>query len=178
MAVSADALEPIRIDDVSRTFGGVVAIDRVTMTVPHGALLGLIGPSGSGKTTLVRMLTGTLLPTKGRIRVLGEAPHAFSRKVRERIGYVPQDFVLYPDLTASENVAFVASLFGMFWWRRRRRVREVLELLGLWDVRQRRSKDLSGGMRRGLEVACGLVHEPVLLFIDEPTAGVDVRQLR
>jgi ABC-2 type transport system ATP-binding protein len=164
---------PIRVTDVSRSFGDVLAVDRVTMTVPQGALLGLIGPSGSGKTTLVRMLTGTLLPSSGEIRVLGRAPHEFPRTTREVIGYVPQDFVLYPDLTASENVAFVASLFGMFWWRRRRRVREVLELLGLWDVRHRRAKELSGGMRRRLEVACGLVHEPVLLFIDEPTAGVD-----
>jgi ABC-2 type transport system ATP-binding protein len=165
--------EPIRVDDVSRSFGDVVAIDRVTMTVPHGALLGLIGPSGSGKTTLIRMLTGTLRPTSGEIRVLGQHPHSFLRTTRERIGYVPQDFVLYPDLTASENVAFIASLFGIFWWRRRRRVREVLELLGLWEVRNRRAKDLSGGMRRRLEVACGLVHEPSVLFIDEPTAGVD-----
>ena len=162
--------EPIRVDDVSRSFGDVVAIDRVTMTVPHGALLGLIGPSGSGKTTLIRMLTGTLRPTSGEIRVLGQHPHSFLRTTRERIGYVPQDFVLYPDLTASENVAFIASLFGIFWWRRRRRVREVLELLGLWEVRNRRAKDLSGGMRRRLEVACGLVHEPSVLFIDEPTA--------
>ena len=173
MTVTQSATDPIHVKDVFRSFGDVVAIDGVTMTVPQGALLGLIGPSGSGKTTLVRMLTGTLMPTSGQIRVLGEAPHAFQRSTRERIGYVPQDFVLYPDLTASENVAFVASLFGMFWWRRRKRVREVLELLDLWEVRDRLARDLSGGMRRRLEVACGLVHEPGVLFIDEPTAGVD-----
>lgn len=159
--------------DVHRRFGEIVAVDGVSLTVPHGALLGLIGPSGSGKTTLIRMLTGTLLPSSGEIRVLGQAPHSFSRAARESIGYVPQDFVLYPDLTAAENVAFVASLFGLFWWKRRKRIREVLELLSLWEVRDRRAKDLSGGMRRRLEVACGLVHQPTLLFIDEPTAGVD-----
>lgn len=159
--------------DVRRRFGQVVAVDGVSLTVPHGALLGLIGPSGSGKTTLIRMLTGTLLPSSGEIRVLGEKPHSFSRATREAIGYVPQDFVLYPDLTAGENVAFVASLFGLFWWKRRKRVREVLELLSLWDVRDRRARDLSGGMRRRLEVACGLVHQPTLMFVDEPTAGVD-----
>lgn len=173
MAVTQSVTDPIHVKDVFRSFGDVVAIDGVTMTVPQGALLGLIGPSGSGKTTLVRMLTGTLLPTSGEIRVLGEAPRAFRRATRERIGYVPQDFVLYPDLTASENVAFVASLFGIFWWQRRKRVRQVLELLGLWEVRDRLARDLSGGMRRRLEVACGLVHEPGVLFIDEPTAGVD-----
>jgi ABC-2 type transport system ATP-binding protein len=165
--------EPIRVKDVYRSFGDVVAIDGVTMTVPHGALLGLIGPSGSGKTTLIRMLTGTLLPSSGEIRVLGEDPRAFRRATRERIGYVPQDFVLYPDLTASENVTFVASLFGMLWRRRRKRVRQVLELLGLWEARDRLARDLSGGMRRRLELACGLIHEPVVLFLDEPTAGVD-----
>jgi ABC-2 type transport system ATP-binding protein len=165
--------DPIHVKDVFRSFGDVVAIDGVTMTVPQGALLGLIGPSGSGKTTLIRMLTGTLMPSSGQIHVLGEAPYKFQRSTRERIGYVPQDFVLYPDLTASENVAFVASLFGMFWWRRRRRVRQVLELLDLWEVRDRLARNLSGGMRRRLELACGLVHEPAVLFIDEPTAGVD-----
>lgn len=165
--------DPIRMTDVHRRFGQVVAVDGVSLTVPHGALLGLIGPSGSGKTTLIRMLTGTLLPSSGEIRVLGQAPRSFSRRTREMIGYVPQDFVLYPDLTAAENVAFVASLFGLFWWKRRKRVREVLELLSLWDVRDRRARDLSGGMRRRLEVACGLVHQPSLLFVDEPTAGVD-----
>lgn len=173
MTVTQSVTDTIHVKDVFRSFGDVAAIDGVTMTVPQGALLGLIGPSGSGKTTLIRMLTGTLMPTSGRIHVLGEAPHNFQRSTRERIGYVPQDFVLYPDLTASENVAFVASLFGMFWWRRRKRVREVLELLDLWQVRDRLARDLSGGMRRRLELACGLVHEPAVLFIDEPTAGVD-----
>ena len=173
MTVTQPVTDPIHVKDVFRSFGDVVAIDGVTMTVPQGALLGLIGPSGSGKTTLVRMLTGTLLPTSGEIRVLGEDPRDFQRATRERIGFVPQDFVLYPDLTASENVAFIASLFGIGWWRRRKRVRQVLELLGLWDVRDRLARDLSGGMRRRLEVACGLVHEPGVLFIDEPTAGVD-----
>jgi len=105
MTVTRSVADPIHVKDVFRSFGDVVAIDGVTMTVPQGALLGLIGPSGSGKTTLVRMLTGTLLPTSGEIRVLGEDPRAFQRATRERIGYVPQDFVLYPDLTASENVA-------------------------------------------------------------------------
>jgi ABC-2 type transport system ATP-binding protein len=173
MTVTQSVTDPIDVKEVFRSFGDLAAIDGVTMTVPQGALLGLIGPSGSGKTTLIRMLTGTLMPTSGQIRVLGEAPHSFQRSTRERIGYVPQDFVLYPDLTASENVAFVASLFGMFWWRRRKRVRQVLELLDLWQVRDRLARDLSGGMRRRLELACGLVHEPAVLFIDEPTAGVD-----
>jgi ABC-2 type transport system ATP-binding protein len=151
----------------------VVAVDDVTLNVDRGTIVGVIGPSGSGKTTLIRILTGTLEPTSGSVSVLGERPHKFRRHTRERIGYMPQNFVLYPELTAAENVAFVASLFGLLWNRRRRRVREVLELVELWDERNRRADRLSGGMQRRLELACALVHEPVLLFVDEPTAGLD-----
>jgi ABC-2 type transport system ATP-binding protein len=158
---------------LTRRFHDVVALDDVTFEVDRGTIVGVIGPSGSGKTTLIRMLTGTLEPSAGRVRVLGENPRRFHRRTRERIGYMPQNFVLYPELTAAENVSFVASLFGLLWNRRRRRVREVLELVELWDVRNRRAEQLSGGMQRRLELACALVHDPVLLFVDEPTAGLD-----
>jgi ABC-2 type transport system ATP-binding protein len=158
---------------VGRAFGDVVAASDVTLDVPEGSILGLIGPSGSGKTTIVRMLTGILAPTSGELRVLGEEPRRFRRGTRERIGYMPQLFVLSPDLTARENVTFVASLFGMLWRWRAQRVKEVLELVELWDVRDRPASQLSGGMQRRLELACALVHEPALLFFDEPTAGID-----
>lgn len=158
---------------ISRRFRDVVAVDDVSLDVARGTIVGVIGPSGSGKTTLIRMLTGTLEPTSGELSVLGEKPRKFRRHTRERIGYMPQNFVLYPELTAAENVAFVASLFGLLWNRRRQRVREVLELVELWDERNRRADRLSGGMQRRLELACALVHEPVLLFVDEPTAGLD-----
>jgi ABC-2 type transport system ATP-binding protein len=159
--------------DVSRTFGDRVVVRNLDLTIERGSILGVIGPSGSGKTTTVRMLTGALKPTSGDIRVLGEQPENFKRETRERIGYMPQLFTLYPDLTARENVDFVGSLFGMLWPRRRRRTRQVLELLELWDARGRRASNMSGGMQRRLELACALVHEPVLLFLDEPTAGID-----
>ncbi len=164
---------PVVVEGVSRSFGVVAAVQDVSLTVPAGTVLGVIGPSGSGKTTLVRMLTGTLAPSSGTLRVLGEVPRKFRRQTREQIGYMPQLFVLYPDLTASENVSFVASLFGLLWRRRHRRVREVLQFVELWDARNRRAKDLPGGMQRRLELACALVHEPRLLFVDEPTAGLD-----
>jgi ABC-2 type transport system ATP-binding protein len=159
--------------DLCRHFGAVVAVDRVTLDVPPASIVGVIGPSGSGKTTLVRMLTGTLKPTAGSVTVLGEDPLHFRRHTRERIGYMPQLFVLYPDLTAAENVSFLGSLFGLLWPRRRRRVREVLELVELWDARNRRAGQLSGGMQRRLELACALIHEPTLIFLDEPTGGQD-----
>ncbi|HYK99238.1 MAG TPA: ABC transporter ATP-binding protein [Candidatus Acidoferrales bacterium] len=158
---------------MTRRFGDVVAVNDASLWVGAGTIVGLIGPSGSGKTTMVRMLTGTLAPTSGRVAVLGETPAHFRRETRERLGYMPQQFHLYPHLTTSENVAFCATLFGLFWWHRRKRVREVLELVQLTDARNRLAKDLSGGQQRRLSLACALVHEPDVLFVDEPTAGLD-----
>ncbi len=165
--------EPIRMEDVTVRFGDLDAVKDITLTVARGTILGIIGPSGAGKTTTIRILTGALGPTEGRAVVLGEDPRRFHRRTRERIGYMPQQFTLYPDLTAGENVDFVASLFGLLWFRRRRRVKEVLHLVDLWDARGRRAADLSGGMQRRLELASALVHDPELLFLDEPTAGID-----
>ncbi|MBA3778102.1 MAG: ABC transporter ATP-binding protein [Chloroflexi bacterium] len=160
-------------EGVTRKFGELTAVDDLSFTVRRGTILGLIGPSGSGKTTTIRLLTGAVEPTQGRVRVLGEEPRRFRRRTRERIGYMPQSFVLYPDLTAEENVDFMGSLFGMLYRRRRRRITEILKLVDLWDARKRRASELSGGMQRRLELACALVHDPDLLFLDEPTAGID-----
>jgi len=171
--LSADRPQTIVVDHVTKRFGDLVAVDDVSLTVPEGTILGVIGPSGAGKTTVVRMLTGALQPTSGSVRVLGEDPRKFRRATRQRIGYMPQLFSLYPDLTARENVDFVASLFGMLFRRRHSRTREVLELVDLWDARGRRASQLSGGMQRRLELACALVHSPILTFLDEPTTGID-----
>jgi ABC-2 type transport system ATP-binding protein len=165
--------EPIVARGVTKDYGEGAGIHDLDLVVPAGSILGLVGPSGAGKTTTIRLLTGAVEPQQGEIRVLGSDPRRFRRATRERIGYMPQLFTLYPDLTAEENVDFVASLFGMLWRRRRRRVREVLRLVELDDARGRRASDLSGGMQRRLELACALVHEPELLFLDEPTAGID-----
>jgi ABC-2 type transport system ATP-binding protein len=158
---------------VSRSFDDRRVVDEIDLTVPRGTILGIIGPSGSGKTTTIRMLTGAIPPTSGEVRVLGTEPRRFRRRDRERIGYMPQLFTLYEDLTAGENVDFVASLFGLLWRKRRRRVQEVLKVVELWDARKRQAGKLSGGMQRRLELACALVHEPALIILDEPTAGID-----
>jgi ABC-2 type transport system ATP-binding protein len=172
-APDAAAREVLRLEDVSMRFGDITALRDANLAVMGGTILGIIGPSGAGKTTMIRVLTGALKPTTGRARVLGQDPRHFTRGAREQIGYMPQQFTLYPDLTARENVDFVASLFGMLWVRRWRRTREVLEIVDLWDARKRRASDLSGGMQRRLELACALVHDPQLYFLDEPTAGID-----
>lgn len=161
------------VQDATMRFGDDTAVESLSLVVQTGTILGIIGPSGSGKTTTIRMLTGALNPTDGTIRVLGEDPQSFRRRTRERIGYMPQLFTLYADLTARENVDFVASLFGVLFRTRHRRTREVLELVDLWDVRGRRAGQLSGGMQRRLELASALVHQPDLMFLDEPTAGID-----
>jgi ABC-2 type transport system ATP-binding protein len=163
----------VTMENASRHYGDLAALDDVSLDVPAGTILGVIGPSGSGKTTLIRMLTGTLEPSEGRLTVLGQDPRKFTRHTREKIGYMPQHFVLYEELTATENVSFVASLFGLLWPKRGRRVNDVLKLVDLWEARGRRARQLSGGMQRRLELACALVHDPSLLFVDEPTAGLD-----
>jgi ABC-2 type transport system ATP-binding protein len=163
----------VEIHNAGHRFGEVVAINGISLGVPAATILGIIGPSGSGKTTTIRVITGALAPEHGDVRVLGEDPRSFHRRTRERIGYMPQLFVLYPDLTARENIDFVAALFGLLGGARRKRVDEVLHLVDLWEARDRRASQLSGGMQRRLALACALVHEPILLILDEPTAGID-----
>jgi ABC-2 type transport system ATP-binding protein len=158
---------------VTKRYNGHNAVAGLDMDVPAGTVVGVVGPSGSGKTTTIRMITGSLAPTTGTVEVLGERPGKLSRRTRERIGYLPQIFSMYPDLSVIENVDFAATLYGLLLWRRYRRRRAVLELVDLWDVRGRRAGQLSGGMKRRLELAAALVHEPELLVLDEPTAGID-----
>ena len=148
-------------------------MDGLSFDVEPGTILGVVGPSGSGKTTTVRMLTGTLGRTRGQIRVLGEDPMHFSRRARGRIAYMPQLFSLYEDLSAQENVGFVAALYGIGPFKRQRLIRRALEVVDLYEARHRLARDLSGGMQRRLELACALVHSPDVLFVDEPTAGID-----
>jgi ABC-2 type transport system ATP-binding protein len=141
--------------------------------VPTGTIFGMIGPSGCGKTTTVRLMTGLYKPDSGKLSVLNRVPSKFSPRARERLGYMPQHFVLYPNLTVWENLNFVASLYGMGYFKRRKPLEQALEFVELSDARNRLGSQLSGGMQRRLELACTLVHNPLLIFADEPTAGID-----
>jgi ABC-2 type transport system ATP-binding protein len=163
----------VRLAGVTRRFNGTEAVSGLDLEIPAGTITGVIGPSGSGKTTTIRMVTGLLAPTSGDVEVLGERPSKFRRRTRERMGYMPQLFSLYPDLTVQENVDFAAALYGLVLWRRWRRTRAIIRLLDLWEARRKRAGQLSGGMKRRLELAAALVHDPELLVLDEPTAGID-----
>lgn len=168
-------LPPVMIaaQGVTRAFTKDVGVFDLSLEIPTGTIFGMIGPSGSGKTTTVRLMTGLYRPDSGKLSVLGREPAKFSARTRERIGYMPQLFVLYPNLTVWENLNFVASLYGMGYFSRRKRLEYVLDLVELNDARGRLGSQLSGGMQRRLELACALVHDPLLLFADEPTAGID-----
>jgi ABC-2 type transport system ATP-binding protein len=163
----------VRLSGVTRRFNETQAVSGLDLEIPAGTITGVIGPSGSGKTTTIRMLTGSLAPTSGDVEVLGERPSAFRRSTRERMGYMPQQFSLYPDLTVRENVDFAAALYGLVLWQRWRKTRAIIRLLDLWEARGRRAGRLSGGMKRRLELAAALVHDPELMILDEPTAGID-----
>lgn len=158
--------------DLTKKFGEQTAVDSVDLNVPRGSIFGFIGPSGCGKTTTVRLLTGIHEPTSGESIVLGKNPVHFSNSDRERIGYLIQSFVLYPQLTVWENLNFAASFYGVSLFRRGH-LKRLLDFVELSDDRGKLAGNLSGGMKRRLSLAATLVHNPELLFLDEPTAGID-----
>lgn len=162
----------IHTDRLTKRFGHLAAVDEVSMAVREGTIFGFIGPSGCGKTTTVRLLLGIYEPSEGEVAVFGRPPREFSRHEKERIGYMPQLFVLYPDLSVLENLNFAASLYGVP-LRRKERIQEILELVELSGHEKKLVRQISGGMQRRLSLAAALVHDPELLFLDEPTAGVD-----
>jgi ABC-2 type transport system ATP-binding protein len=167
------ALPAVVAVDIGKTFGENAVVQGLSFEVQRGTIFGIIGPSGCGKTTTIRMMLGVTRPTTGDLRVLERQPHTFRRRDRERLGYMPQQFVLFPELSVLENMGFAASIYGMGFIGRGRRIRRNLELVELWDARNRPAGQLSGGMQRRLELAATLIHEPEVIFLDEPTAGID-----
>lgn len=162
----------VQAHNLTKRFDDLVAVQDLSFEIEPGVIFGLIGPSGSGKTTTVRMLTGIFPPTEGDVTVLGYHPRDFPRSIREKIGYMPQHFFLYPQLTVWENMNFMASLYGMNLFRRKI-LGELLEFVELNGHERKKVGDLSGGMKRRLSLAATLVQNPTLIFLDEPTAGID-----
>jgi ABC-2 type transport system ATP-binding protein len=163
----------VRASGLTKTFSGGAGVHEIDLEVEPGTIFGFIGPSGSGKTTTIRLLTGITAPDSGSIQILDKEPARFEQSDRARLGYMPQLSVLYPHLTIWENMVFAASLFGMPRKGRKERIREELEAVELDDVTSRKLGDASGGMQRRIALAATLVHDPDLLFLDEPTAGID-----
>jgi ABC-2 type transport system ATP-binding protein len=161
----------ILMDQVTRRYGAVTAIDRLSFDVGRGEMFGLIGPDGAGKTTTIRVIGGLLRPDAGRVSVLGKDPVASHRAITGDVGYLSQRFSLYGDLTIDENIAFFAEIHGV---KRFEAARDrLLDMTQLTPFRARRADRLSGGMKQKLALACTLVHEPKILLLDEPTTGVD-----
>jgi ABC-2 type transport system ATP-binding protein len=165
----------IETDDLTRRYGSLTAVDHVAFSVEEGEIFGFLGPNGAGKTTTINMLTTMLKPSDGRATVCGHDISKESSEVRRSIGVVPQEYTADEDLTGYENIILCADLYGINRSVAKERAKELLELVKLEYAKDRKVETYSGGMRRRLELACGLVNHPQLLFLDEPTLGLDVQ---
>jgi ABC-2 type transport system ATP-binding protein len=163
----------IDVQKLTKRFGDFTAVNHVSFQVERGEVLGYLGPNGSGKTTTIRMLLGLLLPTEGDALVLGKSIRTQAEEIRPQVGYMSQKFALYDELTMRENLDFYAGVYGVPGKERAGRVREVIASLDLGGRENDQVGDLSGGWRQRLALGCALVHHPKLLFLDEPTSGVD-----
>lgn len=159
--------------DLVKRFGDFTAVDHVSFSVAQGEVFGFLGPNGSGKSTTIRMLTGILAPSGGQARVAGFEVATQSRQIKFRIGYMSQKFSLYEDMTVQENLEFFAAVYRLDKQRAKDRVQWAIEESDLGDRRKTLTRELPGGYRQRLALSCSLMHEPSILFLDEPTSGVD-----
>ncbi len=163
----------VEVHQLTRHFGDFIAVNHISFDIPKGEIFGLLGPNGAGKTTTIRMLCGLLKPTGGEARVLGYDISDQTEQVKRNIGYMSQKFSLYNDLTVYENLWFYANLYNIQNKRIKIRIDELIEMAGLRGHEKQLTHNLSGAWRQRLALACAIVHEPPMLFLDEPTAGVD-----
>ena len=163
----------IDVHDLRKTYGELVAVDGVSFTADHGSIFGLLGPNGAGKSTTIGCISGLLQPTGGRVSVLGHNVTSDGRAARQNLGIVPQELALYGELSATDNLSYWGAAYGLRGSELNGRVGAVLELTGLLDRAKEPVKKFSGGMQRRLNFGCGIVHQPKVLLLDEPTVGVD-----
>jgi ABC-2 type transport system ATP-binding protein len=163
----------IKTENLTKHFGKTVAVDNLNLEIKTGAVFGLVGPDGAGKTTTLRMLTGIVDPSQGEATIAGFNLRKQAEKIKEHIGYMAQQFALYGDLTVLENLNFFADVYGVRGKTRRERIDQLLNFARLTEFTGRRAGRLSGGMKKKLGLACALIHNPKLLYLDEPTTGVD-----
>jgi ABC-2 type transport system ATP-binding protein len=168
----------IQARDVTRIFGHLKAVDKMNLDVHRGEIFGFLGPNGAGKSTLIRMLVGLLSPSGGDVNVLGLSIPKDAEELRQKVGYMTQKFSLYDDLSVEENLEFAAEIFGLDPQARKKRIQYVVDQFGLGERCEQRPATLSGGWKQRLALAVATVHEPELLFLDEPTAGVDPESRR
>ena len=161
------------VEDISKTFGHFVAVDHIGFQVEKGEIFGFLGPNGAGKSTTIRMLCGLLLPTSGKGQVAGFDIMKEPEKIKRAIGYMSQKFSLYDDLKVVENLHFFGGIYGLSGSSQKRRESEIFEMIRLQDVRDRITRTLAVGSKQRLALGCAILHEPSVLFLDEPTSGVD-----
>lgn len=159
--------------DLTKKFGSFVAVDHVSLSIEKGKIVGFLGPNGSGKSTVIRMLSGILAPTSGTGQVLGFDINKESEIIKQHIGYMSQRFSLYEDLTVEENLNFYGGIYGLYGAKAKQRKKELIEMAGLTGREKQLAGSLSGGWKQRLALSCALLHEPEILILDEPTAGVD-----
>jgi ABC-2 type transport system ATP-binding protein len=163
----------VEVDDLVKTFGNFVAVDHIRFQVKKGEVFGFLGPNGAGKSTTIRMLCGLLMPTSGKGRVAGFDLMEESEKIKQVIGYMSQKFSLYDDLTVIENLHFFGGIYGLSGELQKEREEQALEMAGLKELRDRKTQTLAVGWKQRLALGCAILHEPSVLFLDEPTSGVD-----
>src|SRR6266702_3017205 len=168
----------IEVQDLCKSLGNFRAVDQLTLSVMQGEIFGLLGPNGSGKTTTINMISGLSVPTSGEVRVMGYDVRHQARQVRRILGSIPQETALYEELTAWDNMDFHADLFGIPRKEKKERITKLLELVQLLDRKNSRVSTFSGGMKRRLALGRALLHDPQLIYLDEPTLGVDVQARR